>query len=93
MPSALDKAMMDSQMHIQVDIDGNPHGYLGSAGEGAWIFFSWNVKEKEEFPLSFSFASLEFLLGSRIDPAKILCGHNYCYNKRGDGGSKSVFTK
>lgn len=84
---------MDIQMHIQVDIHGNPYGYLGSAGRVAWLFFGRCMKEKEEFPSPFPFPSLEFSLRSRIDPAKIPYGHNYCYTKKGNGGSKSIFTK
>lgn len=84
---------MDFHMHIQMDIHGNPGGYLGSAVGGPWPFFGWYMKEKEELPPSFSFASLEFSLGSRIEPAKISCGDNYCYNKKGGGSSKPIFTK
>lgn len=92
-PSTADNAKMDFHMHIQMDIHGNPGGYLGSAGGGPWPFFGWCMKEKEELLPSFSFASLEFSLGSRIEPAKISCGDDYCYNKKGDGSSKTIFTK
>lgn len=91
--STKDNAKMDIQMHIKVDIHGNPDGYLRSAGGRAWLFFGCCVNEKEEFPSSFSFASFELSVGSRTDPAKTPCGHNCCYNKKKDGGSKPIGTK
>lgn len=82
MPSTADNAKMHVQMHIQVDIHGNPDRCLRVAGREAWLFFGWCMKEKE-FSSSFSFSSLEFSLGYRIDPVKIPCGRKYCYNKKG----------
>lgn len=42
-PSTAENTKMDTQM----DIHGQPDGYLGSAGGKAWPFLGWYMKEKE----------------------------------------------
>jgi len=54
-------------MHIQVDIHGNPDGYLGSAGGGPWPFLAAVQRRKKKLPHPFPL----LCLNSHLDPELI----------------------